>query len=71
MSERNDERLDFEGGFLHVASPNLNTELGSEWDVWLNAELDFDGVCVGSGASREDAVDDAKNTLEAALAVLK
>lgn len=64
------ERIDFKGGFFHIAAPALNTELGSEWDVWFNAELDFDGVCIGSGATREIALADARDTLESAIAKL-
>jgi hypothetical protein len=32
--------------------------------------MDFDGLCVGSGWSREQAIDDALETFEQCLAVL-
>jgi hypothetical protein len=66
----NDERIDFKGGFFHIAPP-IGGSIGGEYDVWLNAELDYDGVCVGSGATRDDAVADARATMEGALAALR
>lgn len=44
---------------------------GPDFQVWLNTEaMDFDGLCVGSGWSREQAIDDALETFEQCLAVL-
>lgn len=37
---------------------------GDMWEVWLNTEVeDFDGICIGSGKFKEDALEDAMLTL--------
>lgn len=37
-------------------------------EVWLDTEVaDFDGICLGCGTTREEALLDAKEELEAAL----
>ena len=40
-------------------------------EVWLDTEVqDFDGVSIGSGKTRSQAIEDARQALQAALAVL-
>lgn len=42
------------------------------WDVWLNTEVaDFDGLCLGSGPTRQVAVSRAVQVLEAATELLQ
>lgn len=39
-----------------------------DWEVWLNTDKsDFDGLCIGSGTTRELAVEYAIATLSPAL----
>ncbi len=41
------------------------------WAVWLDTEVaDYDGICLGVGATRAAAVEEAKRELYAALRVL-
>ncbi len=50
----------------------FSSDAGSDWDVWLEPSGgEFDGVCIGGGATRDAAVQDAVNALEAALAKLQ
>lgn len=39
--------------------------------VWINIGTDYNGIAIGGGASRAEAVRDAVETLERALSVLK
>lgn len=42
------------------------------WHVWLNTEIaDFDGVCLGVGPTRDEAVSRAVRSLEACVAALQ
>lgn len=42
------------------------------WQVWLDAEVDdFSGLCIGAGATRDDALADAVRKLEEALCILQ
>jgi hypothetical protein len=59
-------RLTTAGNRVHVF------ERDGEWDVWLNTEdMDFTGLCIGSGETREAAVADAVAALEAAVEILQ
>jgi hypothetical protein len=43
-------------------------QMDGEWEVWLNTEVsDFDGICVGSAVTRDEAVAAAVEVFEAAL----
>jgi hypothetical protein len=43
-----------------------------EWSVWLNCEdMDFTGLCIGIGKTRNRAVADAVAALEAVVAKLQ
>lgn len=53
------------GNVLHIFSER------DEWFMWLNTGVaDFDGVCIGTGDSRQEAAQDAADALEKALEVL-
>lgn len=64
---RVDERYaEINGRELHVIGSTDDVE------VWLNTEVaDFDGICIGGGESRKQAIADAITTLEQALAELR
>lgn len=63
INETYDEDL---GGYsLHVTGGPDDIE------VWLNISIDFDGIAIGGGQSRKQAVMDAIDTLERAVKVLK
>lgn len=38
-------------------------ERGGVWQVWLNRKHDFDGLLLGHGATREEALEAATNVL--------
>ncbi len=66
ISQQNDEASEqypsvlIERHLLHVY------EQGGEWHVWLNCEdMDFTGLCLGLGATRDEAVEQAVQALEA------
>lgn len=66
-TEKTDERYHVNDHDLHIYS-----DAEDDWEVWLNTEVaDFDGLCVGSGDSREKALADAAETLEAAARILR
>ncbi len=45
---------------------------GTHWEVWLDTDVgEQDGLCIGSGATRDQAVADAVTELEAALEELQ
>lgn len=47
-------------------------DAGDGWECWLNTESqDFDGLCIGGGSSRDEAVGDAVASLEAVVAFLQ
>lgn len=55
-----------EDHLLHVC------EMGDGWEVWINCEdADFTGLCVGWGATRDDAVARAVRALEAVVEKLQ
>lgn len=55
-----------EGCALHVFG------LEGGWQVWLNTEVqDFDGLCIGTGTSRNGAIAEARKVLEACVEVLQ
>jgi hypothetical protein len=68
--EGTEERL--EAGprnFVHIFQ---DAEFGGGWCVWLNTEVsDFDGLCIGLGKSRDEAVRDAVSVLKAATEALQ
>lgn len=42
------------------------------WYVWLNTEVqDFDGLCLGTGSTRNDAIEDAVAALEGIIEALQ
>jgi len=55
----NDENFEVVRGYwLHIFLD------GGHWQVWLNTEVaDFDGLCIGSGRTREAAIKDAQRVL--------
>jgi hypothetical protein len=58
-----------DGAWLHVFAED---ESEDDWSVWLNAgDTDFSGMCIGTGATRDEAVADAVNGLEEAVARLQ
>lgn len=60
------ERFEVNDRSVHIkGDPN-------DWEVWVNTPVaDFDGICVGGGMSRTDAIVDAVRTLELAAARLR
>lgn len=45
--------------------------VGGGWEVWLNrASVDFDGLVIGTGETRDEAIAEAVRALEAAEAHL-
>lgn len=62
-----DERIDFGDNEIHVVSESAN-----DFEVWLNTPIaDFDGLCIGCGETREQAVKDAAIALEQASKALR
>lgn len=60
------ERFEVNDRAVHI-SGNTN-----DWEVWVNTPVaDFDGICVGGGVNRTDAIVDAVRTLELATARLR
>jgi hypothetical protein len=54
------------GHLLHVFQE------GDDWSVWINTEdMEFTGLCVGVGATREDAALQAIVVLEAIIDKLR
>lgn len=55
------------GHSLHVFQEDEDT-----WSAWLNTETqDFDGLCLGTGKTRSEAVTEAVKTLETATDLLQ
>lgn len=53
---------------LHI----FKAEEDGEWVVWLNTEAsDFDGLVIGKGKTRQEAVAEAMKVVEAMEAVLQ
>lgn len=51
-----------EGVRVHVC------EMDGDWEVWLNCEdMDFTGLCVSVGTTRDDALAQAVKSLEAVV----
>lgn len=62
-----DEHLDLDGNRVHITS-----EQAGDFEVWLNTGVsDFDGLCIGCGPTREQAVWDAAIVLEQASRALR
>ena len=61
-----DETLHLDGFDLHIVGEQGDVE------VWLNTKVaDFDGIAIGGGETRGEAVRDAIETLGKALKTLK
>lgn len=58
-------RHSVDGQVLHIY------DAGDGWECWLNNDMDFDGTCIGVGATEDAAVADAVRTLEALAAKLQ
>jgi len=41
------------------------------WEVWLDLIEDHDGLCVGSGATKQAALEEAVHALEQAIATIQ
>jgi len=66
-AELQEERYEIAGHGVHIAQRFEN-----QWTVWLNTELqDYDGLCIGCGDTRQEAVTQAVMTLEAVVAHLR
>jgi hypothetical protein len=59
------EERQVEGGYhLHI----FEDEGGAGWAVWFNTEVsNFDGLCIGTGTTRAEALQVATNVLTDAL----
>jgi hypothetical protein len=56
-----------EGHLVHVCQWGCD-----DWQVWLNTEVaDFDGLCIGSGSTRDEALAVAVKALEAVVDFLQ
>lgn len=48
---------------VHIVEPD--GVMHDSYEVWLSTEIqDFDGLCIGTGDTREVALDDARQTLQ-------
>ena len=47
------------------------TEFGGAWQVWMDLDADFTGLCIGAGDTREDAIAVAEKELLDALQELR
>lgn len=62
-----DEHLVLASNQVHIISETPN-----DYEVWLNTDVgDFDGLCIGCGASRKAAITDAIYVLESGAQALK
>jgi hypothetical protein len=59
VSEPTEERytLNQDRGVMHFRG-------GDTWLIWLNQKQDFDGICLGRGATRAEAILDAIDLLD-------
>lgn len=65
-----DTELNFSGYRLHITNTDAWGQ-EAEWEVWLNTEVQrFDGLCIGTGPTREQALIDAQQTLSLAIGKL-
>lgn len=65
-----DTELEVFGYRLHITNHDAWGETGA-WEVWLNTEVQqFDGLCIGYGLTREQALIDAQQTLALAIGKL-
>lgn len=66
-TEKINEHYDVTSGgyFLHVTGESNDVE------VWFNMSMEYDGIAIGGGETRAEAVADAIETLERALGVLR
>jgi hypothetical protein len=57
---------------VDVFGHRLHVFFDGDWNVWLNTEAsDFDGLCIGVGATRSAAIAQAVRALEAVVEVLQ
>lgn len=62
-----DEHLDLDGNRIHISADS-----DDDWNVWLNTDVDdFDGLCIGCGQSRKEAVAEAISVLDEGLRKLR
>jgi hypothetical protein len=54
------------GLLLHV----FKDVASKDYEVWWNLDMEFDGICIGSGKTRREAIDDAYKTLSELSVVL-
>jgi len=60
------EHLELDSNQIHISNEDGN------WWVWLNTDVgDFDGLCIGCGQSRKEAIDDAIGVFDQGLRKLK
>lgn len=65
----NSERIELGGHALHIFQDAMDE---GSWLVWLNTEAsDFDGLVLGVGATRDEAVAAAVNAVEMIEAALQ
>jgi hypothetical protein len=65
-ASREQPSVEVEGYGVHVCQIESDREIGGPWGVWLNTEVaDFDGICLGVGTTRNEAVGKAVKLLEA------
>lgn len=61
------ERLELDGNRIHILSEQPN-----DFEVWLNTDAgDFDGLCIGYGESRDEAITSALAVLEEGVRALR
>jgi len=66
-----DERIPIADGanVIHLHGPNSRED---SFTIWLNTDVaDFDGLCIGTGESRAEAVEDAIQVLEDGVRALR
>lgn len=62
-----DEHIDLDGNRLHIASSSPD-----DFEVWLNTDDgDYDGLCIGCGQSRQEAITSAVEVLREGLGKLE
>lgn len=61
------EHLELDGNNVHILS-----ERPDDYEVWLNTDVgDFDGLCIGCGQTREEAVAGAVAAFDEGLRKLR
>jgi hypothetical protein len=62
-----DEHIELDSNVIHVLG-----ESSGGFEVWLNTDVaDYDGLCIGCGSSRDEAVADAMGVFIQALEKLR